>query len=55
MKDDSENKDYTMGGSVKLQYALTDLVTEYDDIFGYSVKGCSMGVPPMEFTVSEKN
>ena len=55
MKEGSDNKDYTMGGSEKLQLALTDLITEYDDIFSYSVKGLSMDVPPMEFTVDEKN
>ena len=43
-----------MGGSEKLQHALTELITEYDDIFSYSVKGRSMDVPRMEFTVVEK-
>ena len=55
MKEGSDNKDYTMGGSEKLQNALTDLITEYDDIFSYSVKGRSMDVPPMEFTVDERS
>ena len=55
MKEGSDNKDYMMGGSGKLQNALTDLITEYDDIFSYSVKGRSMDVPPMEFTVDGKN
>ena len=50
----SDNNDYTMEGSEKLQASLTDLIKEYD-IFSYSVKGRSMDVPPMEFKVDEKN
>jgi len=35
---------------------LTDLITEYDDIVSYSVKGRSRDVPPwMEFTLDGKN
>jgi adenine-specific DNA methylase len=41
-----ENNDHTMGGSEKLQASLTDLITDYDNIFSYSVKGRSMDVPP---------
>ena len=44
-----DTKDYTMGGSEKLQAALGVLIEEYNDIFSYSVKGRSMEVPPMEF------
>ena len=40
-----------MGGSEKLQAALGALIEEYDDIFSYSVKGRSMDVPPMEFSL----
>jgi len=38
MNTSSDNNDYTMGGSEKLQASLTDLITEYEDIFNYSVK-----------------
>jgi len=55
MMEGSDNKDYTMGGSEKLQNALTDLITEYDDIFSYSVKGRSADVSPIEFTVDKNN
>ena len=34
-----DTKDYTMGGSEKLQAALGALIEEYNDIFSYSVKG----------------
>ena len=53
MKEGSDNKDYTMGGSEKLQNALADLITEYDDIFTSSVKDRSMDVSPMKFTVEK--
>ena len=43
-----------MGGSEKLQNVLTDLITEHDNTFSYSVKGRSIDVPPMEFSVDEK-
>ena len=42
MKEGFDNKDYTMGGYQKLRNALTDLITEYDDIFSYSVEGRSI-------------
>ena len=51
----SDNNDHTIGGSEKLQPSLTDLITEYEDIFIYSVKGCSMDVPSMEFNVDESS
>ena len=43
-------KDYTMGGSANLQATLSALI-EYSDIFSYSVKGRSMDVPPIEFSL----
>jgi len=46
-----DTKDYTMGGSEKLQETLGALIEEYNDIFSFSVKGCSMDVPPMEFSL----
>ena len=51
----SDNYGYTMGGSEKLQASLTDLRTEYEDIFSYSVKRRSMDVLPMEFKVDKKS
>jgi len=51
----SDNNDYTMGGSKKLQASLTDLITEYEDIYSYSVKGSFMDVPHMEFKVDDKS
>ena len=55
MQEGTDNKDYTMGGSEKLQNAITYLITKYDDIFSYSVKVRSMDVPPIEYTVDGKN
>ena len=49
------NNDDTMGGSDKLQASLTNLITEHEDFFSYSVKGRSMDVPPMDFKVDEKS
>jgi hypothetical protein len=46
-----DTKDYTMGGSEKLQASLGTLIEEYSDNFSYSVKGRSMDVPPMEFDI----
>ena len=40
-----------MGGSENLQATLSALIEEYNDIFSYSVKGRSMDVPPMEFSL----
>jgi len=53
MRKGSENKDYTMVDSDKLQVQLTDLITEHAGIFSYSVNG-SMDVSTMEFTVHNK-
>ena len=55
MNTSSSNNDYTMGGSEELQALLTDLITEYKDIFSYSIKGRSMEAPPMEFKVDERS
>ena len=44
-----------MGGSDKLQASLTDLISNYDNIFSYYVKGRSIDAPPMEFKVDEKS
>jgi len=40
-----------MGGSENLQATLDALIEEYSDIFSYSVKGRSMDIPPMEFSL----
>ena len=45
------NNDYQLGGSVQLQTALRALISEFSDIFSYSVKGKAMDVPPMEFNI----
>ena len=47
----NDTKDYNMGGSEKLQATLSALIEEYNDIFSYSVKGRSMDVPQMEFSL----
>jgi hypothetical protein len=44
-----DTKDYTMGGSEKLQAALGALIEEYNDIFSNSFKGRSMDVPQWNF------
>jgi len=46
------NDDYTVGGSDYLQSQLRGLIEEYSDIFSYLVKGLSMDVLPIEFTVN---
>ena len=48
------NEDFTIGGSVDLQQRICALLTNYEDIFSFNVKGKAMSVPPMEFTVDVK-
>jgi len=40
------NNDYTIGGNPEFQKRIRQLLTEYDDIFSYNVKGKAMSVPP---------
>ena len=54
MNGSARNDDYTIGDYPTLQEKLHALITEYGDIFCYSVKGRSVDVPPMEFDVDRK-
>jgi len=45
------NNDFTIGGSPEFQHKIWNLLTEYDDIFSFNVKGKAMAVPPMHFKV----
>ena len=45
------NNDFTIRGSPEFQQQIRNLLTEYDDIFSFNVKGKAMAIPPMHFTV----
>jgi len=48
---DQTNNDFMIGGPPEFQQRIRNVLTEYDDIFSFNVKGKSMAVPPMHFTV----
>jgi hypothetical protein len=40
------NNDFTIGGFPEFQHQIPNLLTDYDDIFCFNVKGKAMAVPP---------